>query len=141
MTLLEKALLLALRAHLGRTDKAGQPYVFHPLRLLLTLDTEEEKMTALLHDVVEDSDITLEELRQAGIPETVVQAVDALTRRKPEESYEEYIERAARHSVARRVKQADLRDNMDISRLTELTARDIQRLTRYLHAWRFLQSE
>jgi (p)ppGpp synthase/HD superfamily hydrolase len=137
--LLERGLLLAVRAHLGQTDKAGQPYVFHPLRLMLAMETEEEKLAALLHDVVEDSAITLDDLRREGFPETVVQAVDALTRRKPAESYEEFVARAARHPVARRVKLADLRDNMDITRLAELTPKDTQRLTRYLRAWRFLR--
>jgi len=139
LTLLEKALLLAVQAHLGQTDKAGQPYVFHPLRLMMTLETEDEKLAALLHDVVEDSAITLDDLRQEGFPEMVVQAVDALTRRKPEESYEAFVARAARHPVARRVKLADLRDNMDITRLAELAPRDMERLARYRRAWRRLQ--
>ena len=138
--LLEKAIMLAIEAHLGQVDKAGMPYILHPLRMMTRLDTPEAKMAAVLHDVVEDSAWTLEKLRMEGFPPEVLEAVDALTR-YADETYEAFIERAAQHPLARRVKLADLEDNMDVRRLGTLTKRDVERLQRYQKAWRRLRQE
>ncbi len=131
---LERALAIAVRAHAGATDKAGQPYILHPLRLMLAVETEEERIAAVLHDVVEDTDWTIARLRDEGFSESVLAAVEALTRRKDQESYEEFILRAGANPLARRVKLADLADNLDVSRLGELTERDLDRLNRYKRA-------
>lgn len=136
--MLEKAVRLAVEAHSGQRDKAGAPYVLHPLRMMFRLDTPAEKMVALLHDVVEDTAWTLEALRREGFSEEIVAAVDCMTRQE-DESYDAFIERAAQNPLARRVKLADLEDNMDVRRLDALTPEDQARLARYLKTWRRLK--
>ena len=138
--LLEDAIALAVEAHRGQRDRAGAPYVLHPLRMMLRVDTDAERMAAVLHDVVEDTAWTLEGLRERGFPDEVVEAVDHLTRRE-EETYEEFVARAAAHPVARRVKIADLEDNMDVRRSGEVGPQDVERLARYHRAWRSLTAD
>ena len=130
----EDAIEIAVAAHRGQTDKAGHPYILHPLRLLAKMSTETEQIAAVLHDVVEDSDWTFDRLRERGFSDDVLTALDALTRRDGE-TYETYVERAAAHPVARRVKLADLEDNLDVRRLGPLTDADRARLDRYRRAW------
>jgi (p)ppGpp synthase/HD superfamily hydrolase len=137
---LEDAIALAVEAHRGQRDKAGQTYILHPLRVMLRLETETERMVAVLHDVVEDSPWTLERLRGLGYPEEVLGALDCLTKREGE-TYEAFIERVRPHPLARRVKLADLEDNMDVRRLPAVTARDAERLARYRAAWARLKDE
>ena len=132
--LLEEALLLAVRAHRGQKDKGGTPYALHPLRLMLSLAEPVEMIAAVLHDAVEDGDLTLEELRSTGFPDEVVCALDALTRR-PEESYAEYLARVRENAVAVRVKVADLRHNLDESRVSNPTNRDRERWEKYRRAF------
>lgn len=134
MPTLEDAIALAVEAHRGQRDKAGQPYILHPLRLMMRLETEEERTVAILHDVVEDTPWTLERLRDSGYPETVLRALEGLTRRE-HETYEAFIERLRPDALARRVKLADLEDNMDVRRLTAVTPKDAERLARYRAAW------
>lgn len=136
---LETALLTALDAHSGQKDKAGQPYILHPLRVMLSLTGETERIVAILHDVVEDSDATLDNLQNQGFSEDVVDAVDALTHRDGE-SYESYIERLRTTPIARVVKIADLQDNLDESRLSDVRDADRERMTRYRDALDSLQS-
>lgn len=137
---LEEAIRIAAEAHRGQRDRAGAPYVLHPLRVMLRMGTDAERMAAVLHDVVEDAPWTLDDLRARGFPAEVVEAVDRLTRRAGE-PYDEAVERAAAHPVARRVKVADLEDNLDLRRLNRLDERDVARLERYLRAWRRLTGE
>lgn len=134
MTTLEDAILLATQAHRGQKDKVGQPYILHPLRVMLRVEGEAARTVAVLHDVVEDTPHSLEDLRAMGFGDDVVAAVDSLTRR-PDETYEQFVERAATNPLARRVKLADLEDNMDIRRYPDLTERDCERLGRYVRAW------
>jgi (p)ppGpp synthase/HD superfamily hydrolase len=137
---LEDAIALALEAHRGQTDKGGAPYILHPLRMMLRVRSPTERMVAVLHDVVEDSDRTLEDLRRRGFPGSVVAAVDALTRRKGEgETYEAFVRRVARHPVARRVKIADLEDNLDLSRIAAPGDEDRARMERYQRALALLR--
>lgn len=131
---LEDALQLAVRAHAGQKDKGGQPYILHPLRVMARMDTEAEQMVALLHDVVEDSDITLDNLREQGYSEEIVAAVEAVSKREGED-YFDFVRRAMANPLARRVKQADLEDNMDIRRIPEITEDTHRRLARYRKAW------
>ncbi|MCY1075055.1 GTP pyrophosphokinase [Archangium lansingense] len=138
MPTLEDAIALAVEAHRGQRDKAGQTYILHPLRVMMRLETETERMVAILHDVVEDSPWTLERLRELGYPEEVLGALDCLTKREGE-TYEAFIERVLPHPLARRVKRADLEDNMDVRRLPAVTAKDAERLARYRAAWARLQ--
>jgi len=137
---LEEAIRVAVEAHRGQQDRAGAPYVLHPLRTMLRLRTDAERMAAVLHDVVEDTAWTLDDLRARGFPAEVLDAVDALTRR-PGEDYEALVERAAAHPVARRVKLADLEDNLDLRRLDRVAADDVERLDRYLRAYRRLSAD
>ena len=134
MPTLEDAIALAVEAHRGQRDKAGQCYILHPLRLMMRLDTEPERIAAVLHDVVEDTPYTLERLRALGYGEEVLGALDCLTRREGE-PYEAFIERIRPHALARRVKLADLEDNMDVRRLPTVTAKEMERLARYRAAW------
>jgi (p)ppGpp synthase/HD superfamily hydrolase len=134
MGMLERALEIAAEAHRGQLDKAGEPYLLHPIRVMLRVRSDQERIAALLHDVVEDSsDWSLERLRAEGFPEAVVEAVDRLTRR-PGEPYETLIERAAGSPLARAVKLADLEDNMSLSRLADSGERDRERIDRYRRA-------
>lgn len=137
MSDLDTALAIAVEAHRGQVDKAGQPYILHPLRVMARVTTAEERLVAVLHDVVEDSPTTLDDLRAAGFDEAVVRAVDFLTRRE-DETYEAFIERVDGDALARRVKLADLEDNMTLTRLRELDERAVERLGRYMRAYRRL---
>lgn len=139
MPTLEDAIALAVKAHRGQVDRVGQPYVLHPLRVMFQLEHEVDRIVAVLHDVVEDTEVTMDDLRQAGYGEEIIAALDGVTRRD-DESYEEFVERSLAHPVSRRVKLADLNDNMDIRRLTEpLDESDFDRLKRYLRAWNRLK--
>lgn len=140
MSTLERAIELAVTLHRGQQDKSGMPYVLHPLRLMLRMSSPAAMMAAVLHDTVEDTPLTLEQLRQEGFADEVVSAVDALTRRA-DETYEQFVERAGAHPIARQVKRADLEDNMQITRLAELADKDVARMRRYLLAWRALADD
>lgn len=134
---LEEAIRIAAEAHRGQKDRAGAPYILHPLRVMMRVRTDAERMAAVLHDVVEDTAWTLDDLRARGFSADVLDAVDGLTRRA-EEGYDAFVERAAAHPVARRVKLADIEDNLDLRRLDEVAPGDLDRLGRYLRAWRRL---
>ena len=138
MATLGKAIAIAAQAHQEQHDKPGAPYILHPLRLMLRMHSETEMMAAILHDVVEDTDWTLDQLRQAGFAEEVVQAVECLTHRN-HETYEGFITRVRTNAIASKVKLADLEDNMDMRRLSALTEQDTQRLRKYHRAWLVLR--
>lgn len=129
------ALRIARTAHKGQRDKAGQPYINHPCRVSQSrwCNETEEQVVALLHDVLEDSEITAEELIDNGIPERLVESVQCLTR-QPNERYADFIERCCSDPIAARVKLADLEDNLDITRFEEISENDIFRLNKYLRA-------
>lgn len=131
---IEDAITIAARAHKGQKDKAGSPYLLHPLRMMLRMNSEAAMMAAVLHDVVEDTDWTLERLREEGFPDEVLEAVDCLTHRD-EESYQEFVERVLTNPIARQVKVADLEDNMNIRRISQLGKKDLERLEKYHKAW------
>ena len=114
-SLYEKAYAIAERAHKGQKDKGGRDYITHPLRVSELCHTQEAKVAALLHDVVEDSDVTGEDLLAEGIPEDIVEVVELLTQR-PDIRREDYIKRLCRHPIAREVKMVDLLHNMDPTR-------------------------
>lgn len=116
MSTLERAIVIAAEAHAGQTDKAGEPYVLHPLRVMQRVEREAARIAAVLHDVVEDTPWTLDGLAAEGFREEVVSAVDALTRREGE-IYLDFCRRAAEDPVARLVKLADLEDNLDPARV------------------------
>ena len=137
--LLEKAIAIAVEAHRGQTDRYGVPYILHPMRVMCRLDTVAEKTVGILHDVVEDTDWTFEGLQKEGFPRVVLEALDSVTKRKGE-AYEDFVKRSAASPVGRKVKLADLEDNMDLRRLREITNDDKTRLQKYINAWNFLSS-
>lgn len=130
MSTLERAIALAAAAHAGQVDKGGVPYILHPLRVMLRLQSSDEQIAGVLHDVIEDTSVTTEQLRQEGFSVTVLEALDALTKREGE-SRLDAARRAARHPVARAVKLADNAENSDISRIPNPTDRDLARLEEY----------
>ena len=138
MATLERAIALAAEYHAGQTDKGGQPYILHPLRVMAAVSGIEHKMAAVLHDIVEDTPVTFEMLRQEGFSEAVVEALRALTKRKGETRIQA-AHRAAANPIAKTVKLADLADNMDLSRLNAPTARDMRRMAEYGQVKAFLE--
>lgn len=138
--LTKRALAICFDAHREQRDKSGLPYVFHPFHLAEQMDTEDEICTALLHDVVEDSPLTLEDLRRAGFPEAVLEALALLTH-DPRTDYLDYVARLRENPIARRVKLADLRHNSDLSRLDTVSEADRQRLLRYRRAAELLEEK
>ena len=130
MATLERAIEIAAKAHAGQVDKAGQPYVLHPLRLMLAVRTPHERMAAVLHDVVEDTAVTLSDLEREGFPLEVIAAVQSLTKLPGEERIEA-AHRAAANSIARSVKLADVTDNMDLPRIASPSGQDFARLKEY----------
>src|SRR5882724_3413144 len=135
--LLEKAIRIAVEAHVGQKDKSGQPYILHPLMVMLRGQTGDEKVAGVLHDVVEDTPWTFATLKAEGFPRRVLYALDCLTRRKKED-YEDFIQRLSSNRLARSVKIADLEDNMDARRLASFTPKDGQRFAKHLRAWHTL---
>jgi (p)ppGpp synthase/HD superfamily hydrolase len=133
MSTLERAIVIAAEAHAGVVDKAGQPYILHPLRVMLRLSTLEERIAAVLHDVLEDTGVTCEELRREGFSEGVIEALESVTKRAGED-YETFVRRAAANPVGRNVKLADLADNSDRSRLPNPTLEDEARFAKYERA-------
>jgi (p)ppGpp synthase/HD superfamily hydrolase len=142
MSTLERAVALAATVHAGQRDKAGAPYILHPLRMMLKMKTPETQMVAVLHDVIEDCGVTPVLLRYEGFSEGVVEAVLALTKRVvdgKEEPYDEFIRRAALNPIARLVKLADLEYNMDLSRIANPTEKDHARVRKYKAAQLVIQ--
>lgn len=135
------ALAISARVHANQFDKAGAPYAMHPIRMMMRLDTDEDRIAALLHDVIEDvPGWSVERLRREGFSADVLVAIDALTKRKGEE-YDAFIRRAAANPIARRVKQMDLEDNLNLLRLSSLRDVDIERLKKYHRHWLQLVGE
>lgn len=134
MDLIALAVEIAAKAHAGQVDKAGRPYILHPLRLMMQMRQPNEMIAAVLHDTIEDSDMTWDELRGFGIPDEVVQALDLLSRRDGE-NYEHFIQRIKTNALARKVKLADLADNMNLLRLREVGEKELKRLAKYHRAY------
>lgn len=139
--MLGRMLVIATNAHAGQYDKSGQPYILHPLKVMHYLKTEDEELQciALGHDVIEDTNTTYRDLRNAGISERVISGISALTK-VPGETLEEYKERVFANDDAMRVKLCDLRHNSDIRRLKGVTEKDIARLEKYNRFYLEIQS-
>ena len=138
MPTIKRALEIAFEAHKDQKDKNGETYLGHVLRVMNMGRTEEEKICEVLHDVVEDTEMTFDDLRNEGFSEKIINAIFCLTKESDSEDYEEFIKRIAKNPLAVNVKLNDLTDNMDITRIEYLNDNDIQRLNRYLRAYRFL---
>lgn len=128
--MLNKAIEIAAIAHTGQVDKAGAPYILHPLRVMLSRDNDLERICAVLHDVIEDSDITFEDLCKQTFSEEVINVLDCLTKRDGE-SYDAFIDRVIKNETACRVKLADIADNMDLARIKQPTEKDRERIKKY----------
>ena len=138
--LTRKAMKFAYEAHHGALDKTGIPYIFHPIHLAEQMDDEVSCCVALLHDVVEDTDVTIEDLRAAGFPLKVTAAVSLLTH-DPEVDYFDYVRGVKDNPVAKKVKLADLNHNSDLSRWDRLDEQDIERNRKYAQARAILTEE
>jgi (p)ppGpp synthase/HD superfamily hydrolase len=149
---LEKAIKIAVEAHTGQVDKGGNPYILHPLRVMLSLNSKEERIVGVLHDVVEDCEgWTWERLKDQGCSDEIIAALQSVSKTPEEEAeyralpedkkldhYLEFIQRAKANKIGRNVKEADIRDNLDILRIGEITDRDVFRLNRYMNALKVL---
>ena len=150
---LEKAIKIAVEAHTGQVDKGGNPYILHPLRVMLSLNSEEERIVGVLHDVVEDCEgWSWERLKDQGCSDEIIEALQSVSKTPEEEKqfkkmddpnekldhYLEFIKRAKFNKIGRNVKAADIKDNLDISRIDDITESDIDRLNRYKAALKLL---
>ena len=140
---LETAIALAVKTHLDQTDKAGEPYILHPLRVMFRLSSGNERIVGVLHDVVEDSEVSFNDLGKIGFSDIVIDALKAVTKLPAEkgsdEGYQAFVERAGANPIARQVKIADLMDNLDVTRLEEIGEKDSRRISKYLRALRYLE--
>lgn len=134
---IEKAILIATEAHAGQLDKGGMPYILHPLRIMGSVQSLDTKIIAVLHDVVEDTSVTLKDLEDAGFGCEIIYSIDCLTR-KTGQSYDEYLQCVMLDAWAVEVKRADLKDNMDWTRLPEVTYKDMRRIEKYMKACKVL---
>ena len=137
--LLDLAIAIAHQAHAQQVDKAGQPYINHPLKVMAAMDSLETKIVAVLHDAIEDSDLTLDDLRRQGFPPIIIEAIAAITKGE-QEAYGDYLARVMHNAIAHQVKIADVTHNLDISRIAHPTERDYQRLEKYRQVLALLQT-
>ena len=135
----EKAYEIAKKAHLGQVDKAGEDYIKHPEKVASFVKTDEEKAVAYLHDVIEDTELTLEDLNKYDFSKEALEAVDIITKKRGED-YQSYLNSVKKNKLARAVKLADLRHNSDLTRLIKVTEKDIKRKEKYQKAIDFLNS-
>lgn len=128
---LTSAIMIACEMHEGQQDKAGQPYILHPLRVMLAMDNDRDRIVAVLHDAAEDNEDGWARIHDAGFDQDIIDAIDSVTRRKDDgESYNDFIKRAAAHPVGRKVKFADIEDNVDSKRLSHIPDRLVRRYVR-----------
>jgi len=130
MSTLQRAIEIAVEAHKDQKDKADMPYILHPLRLMFQMKTDNEKIAAVLHDVVEDSNWTVVDLKKENFNNEVIEAVNLLTR-DDNDSYDEFVQKAASNPISKAVKIADITDNLDLGRISKMTEKDIDRVKKY----------
>lgn len=136
--LTRKAMNIAYNAHMNQFDKAGVPYIYHPTHLAEQMDTETECIVALLHDVVEDTEVTFQELEK-DFSKEVIESIRLLTH-GDDVNYMEYIKELSQNPIAKKVKIADLLHNSDETRLEKITIKDVARREKYKKALEFLQN-
>ncbi|MDY4576167.1 MAG: HD domain-containing protein [Intestinibacter sp.] len=134
---LQFALELAIKKHKNQKDKSGRPYILHPLHVMETVKTDDAKIVAILHDIIEDTDVTKEDLLNAGLSKHIVDAIVMLTR-SDDIDYMDYVKKVSSNPLAKEVKLADLQNNMDLRRLSTLTERDLDRNRKYQIAYHYL---
>jgi (p)ppGpp synthase/HD superfamily hydrolase len=138
---LERAIEIAVQAHKGTSDKGGSPYILHPLAVMYNLDTDDEKIVGVLHDVVEDTQWTFEKLLDEGFSITLVDALRSVTKHEGGEDYFDFIQRAKKNPLGRKVKIADIQHNMDVTRIKVISDKDATRLNKYKKALEILISD
>ena len=138
MATLENAITLAVQQHAGQVDKGGQPYILHPLRVMLQLQQPDQQIVAVLHDILEDTHTTAQDLQNLGFQTHIIQAIQALTK-LPHETRVQAAMRTAQNPLACAVKIADVQDNMNLTRIPNPTARDLARLEEYRQVLEILQ--
>jgi len=138
MSTLNRAIEIAAKAHSGKYDKGDNPYILHPLRVMLSVTTPQEQITAVLHDVVEDTEITYEDLEKEGFAPEIIEAVRALTKLHGE-SRMDAAKRTRLNKIARIVKIADVSDNMNLKRIPEPTKKDLARMKEYMAVLKILE--
>ena len=132
---LARAIEIAASAHRNQSDKGGSPYILHPIRVMMSLDTEDEKIVGVLHDVVEDSDEwDFERLREEGFEENILSALKSVTKVSEDEDYPQFVKRVGQNKIGRNVKIADIRDNLDVTRISRLSVKDLKRINKYKDA-------
>ena len=129
--------MIAIQAHREQKDKSGREYIMHPIRVAERCKSPKAKIVALLHDTIEDTEVTPASLKEQGFPDEIIDGILSVTKQEGE-TYEEFVRRAAKNPIGKEVKQADLEDNMDIRRLKEITDEDADRLRKYLSAWQYI---
>ncbi len=137
--MLATAIKIATQAHEYQKDLNGEPYILHPLRVMQNMETQEEKIVAILHDVVEDSSVILYELKKIGFSSTVINAIDVISRKK-DETVNLYYHRIFNNKIAIKVKIKDLEDNMNLTRYTKIKKTELNRIEMYHKYWRQLKS-
>lgn len=137
MSTLGEAIRIAAEAHGNTLDREGQPYILHPIRVMMQQTSETARIVAVLHDVVEDTDVTFDDLRSAGFSEEVLEPLQLITH-DDDSSYEDYLQRLSHHPIARKVKIADLKDNINPLRLDKITDYDVERMRKYHRALEML---
>ena len=135
---LERAIQIAVEAHAGVKDKGGKAYILHPISVMMRCETDAEKTVAILHDVVEDTDWTFEALREEGFTEKIIEALKTVTKHSEDEDYDEFIQRSLKNEIGSKVKIADLRENLDVTRIGELSEKDVERINKYKRALKTL---
>lgn len=136
----KEATLLMFKKQKDQLDKSGIPYVFHPFHVAEQMNTEDEVIVALLHDLIEDTDVTIEEIKNMNFSESVVEALTLLTHDEGQDYYE-YIKSIAKNEIAVKVKIADLKHNMDLNRLNEVTGDDLKRVEKYKKCVDYLENQ
>jgi len=141
MSTLDRAIEIAINAHRDQFDKTGAPYILHVLRVMHHGKTEVEKICGVLHDIIEDTPWTFDDLQKEGFSREVIDVLRLVTKTSEEEDYQSFINRVATNTIAIQVKLNDLRDNLDVTRLQELSEKDLNRLNKYLKAYHYLQEK
>lgn len=143
MATIERAVEIAAKAHAGSKDKQGGPYILHPVRVMMGVESEATQIVAILHDVVEDTNVSLDDIRKEGFSEEIIEALDLVTHRK-DQPYSEYVIGCKSNDIARQVQLSDLRDNANLNRMLlrpDKLEGDFARIGRYVHSYRFLNGE
>ena len=114
---LERAIQIAVEAHAGVKDRGGKAYILHPLSVMMRVESDAEKIVAVLHDVIEDTDWTFDDLNEEGFSQEIIDALKSVTKTSDEEDYDQFVLRAQKNEIGRKVKIADIKENLDVTRL------------------------